>query len=343
MDPNRPGITVSVLVPTYNEEEHIVGTVERLRGQEFDGKLEFLVVDGRSDDATRELLQGLARDEPQLRILDNPRRQIPAALNIGLRAARGEYVARMDAHTHYPADYIARGVERLRRGDAEWVSGPQLAFGIDDGTRRIALALSTKLGIGGASFREAKGERIVESGFTGILRRETLLAHRGWDESYLVNEDAELAARIRRSGGRIVCIPEMAARYIPRSNLRGLARQYFRYGKYRPKTSRAHPECLRRSHLLPPAVCAALAGAAMTRSTSRLGRCARAAAIAYALGLLVDTAIEARRAPLRDALAVPAVLAVMHVSWGLGFFVGIARFGLPLAAIARLAEHRPDG
>lgn len=338
--PDRRHIDVSVLVPTFNEEAKIVDAVEGLRSQRFDGELEFLVIDGRSEDSTRQVLDRLTRDEPRLRILDNPRREIPAALNIGLRAARGEFVARMDAHSIYSSDYISKGVERLRRGDVAWASGPAIAFGVDDGSRKVALALSTTLGIGGARFRRAEREFSADTGFTGILRRATLLAHRGWDEGWPVNEDAELAARVRRAGGRIVCLPEMGARYVPRSTLRSLARQYFRYGQYRAKTCRAHPESMRSSHILPPALALVAVCAVMTRRQGRLGRVARTGLGVYALALLADTVIEARNGAPGDVVAVPLVLATMHLSWGLGFLVGSARFGPPLAAIARRPSPR---
>ena len=261
---------VSVLTPTFNEEAHILETVRGLQSQRLDQEVEFLFMDGRSEDATRLLLERLAAEDPRIRILDNPERGIPFALNIGLENARGEFVARMDAHTVYPPDYLARGVERLRRGDVDWVSGPQLPRGSGKWSRRVALALGTRLGIGGAAFRNARRELEVDAGYTGVWRRETLLRHGGWDQDWPINEDGELAARIREAGGRIVCIPEMAALYVPRDSLRALARQYWRYGNYRAKTCRAHPESMRRSHLLPPALAIAVPLALVPRG--RLGR-----------------------------------------------------------------------
>ena len=120
-------------------------------------------------------------------------------------------------------------------------------------SRRVALALTTRLGTGGASFRHAAdAEFEVDSGFTGLWWRETLERHGGWDEEWLNDQDFELAARIRKAGGTIVCVPAMAAGYIPRDGLGALARQYHRYGFYRVKTSLRHPESLRRSHVLAP-------------------------------------------------------------------------------------------
>src|SRR5215210_6436847 len=103
------GVDVSVLVPVRNEAAGIRETVAAMQAQRFPGRLEFLFVDGRSEDATRETLEELARDDPRIRLLDNPAREVTPALNIGLRAATGRYVARMDAHALYPPDYLAVG------------------------------------------------------------------------------------------------------------------------------------------------------------------------------------------------------------------------------------------
>lgn len=164
----------------------------------------------------------------------------------------------MDAHTLYPSGYLSYGVRRVDEGAADWVAGPALPHGTGRWSRRVALALETRLGVGGATFRRATSEVETDTGFTGVLLRDTLERLGGWDEGSLVNEDAELAARVRNSGGRILCVPDMAARYIPRNSLKGLARQYFRYGQYRARTSGLHPESLRRSNLIPPALAVTL-------------------------------------------------------------------------------------
>ncbi len=328
---------VSVLVPVLNEEAHLEQAVRLMLSQDVPGDVEVLAVDGGSTDASRAILERLAAEDPRVRVLDNPAQRTPQALNIGLRAARGEFVARMDAHTWYPQDYLARGVERLRRGDVAHVSGPQIAEGAGTWSRRTAIALATPLGFGGAKFRRASGETEVDSGFTGVWRRQTVVDQGGWDEGWPVNQDAELAARIRSAGGRIVCVPEMAARYVPRDSLRALARQYWRYGQYRAKTSRRHPESMRRSHVLAPGLVLTVAGAVAPGPQRRPARLGAAAWGAAAVGTAAREAASGRATPV-DAAALPVVFAAMHLPWGAGFLVGSARFGPPLAAFARIAR-----
>lgn len=340
--PEANHVDVSVLIPVLNEEQHLFEAAQAMLAQEFDGRLEFLFLDGGSDDATPAILAELAARDPRVRVFENPHRRTPHALNIGLAEARGEFIARMDAHTVYPARYLAAGVERLRRGGVASVSGAQIAVGASPGSRRVALALGTSLGTGGAGFRrETEHEYEVDTGFTGVWRRSTLERHGGWDEEFVNDQDMELAARIRGEGGRIVCVPEMAASYIPRDTLAALARQYLRYGTYRVKTAQRHPESLRRSQLLPPAVALTAAAAALAPARP-LRRIARAGLAAYGIALLGTSVRAAAQGSGADAAALPAVFATMHLSYGAGFLVGCARFGPPLAGFAELASGLRD-
>ncbi|HEX4564554.1 MAG TPA: glycosyltransferase, partial [Solirubrobacteraceae bacterium] len=244
-DAERP-VDVSVLIPVLDEERHIRETVAAMQAQRFDGTIELLFADGRSSDRTRAILEELAAGDRRIRVLDNPRRRTASGLNVGLREARGEFVARMDAHTYYAGTYIAAGVARLRRGDTEWVSGPAVPRPVGTVSRAVALALASPLGRGASrkwSDQDGDGEeRELDTGvFGGVWRRSTLLAAGGWDERWPINQDSEMAARFLRRGERLLCVAEMAGHYVPRDSLPSLARQYLRYGFYRARTFRAHP------------------------------------------------------------------------------------------------------
>jgi hypothetical protein len=322
-------VDVSVLIPVLDEAAYLPEVVARMRAQDFEGEVEFLFVDGGSADGSREYLEGL--DDPRIRVLDNPHRRTPFALNIGLRAARGELVARMDAHTRYPAAYLRLGAERLRAGWVTHVSGPQIAVGDGQGwSDRVALALSTPLGAGGASFRSAgDAEFEVDTGFTGMWRRDVLERAGGWDEGWLTDQDCELAFRLREvAPGAHVCVPAMAAEYIPRRTLGALRRQYWQYGLHKVRTFRRHPAAMRPSHLLPPAVAA-------TAAAAPFSRLARAGLAVYA-GALAVTAARAAAAGAKpaDAAALPLVYATMHLPYGAGLFAGAARDGVPVAALS---------
>src|SRR3954454_16190397 len=340
-EPER--VDASVLVPVLNEEQHIRDTVDAMRAQEFDGTIELLFMDGGSSDNTRAVLEQLAASDPRIRVFDNPGRTTPHALNVGLAAARGEYIVRMDAHAFYPARYIAAGVERLERGEGRLGAGPAIPRGTGRWSKRVALALNSGLTtVGSRKWRAgadggAGDEVELDTGvFAGVWRRSTLDRHGGGDTGWPINQDSELAARVLADGGRIVLLPEMGAEYVPRDNLKGLARQYWRYGIYRGKTSRYHANSLRRSQLVAPAlaltVLASLGGPRILRVPARL------ALSGYVASLAAVSVRVAEPGEERDAAALPIVFAIMHLTWGFGFLWSVVRFGPPLAALARLVR-----
>ena len=234
-------VDVSVLIPVLNEERHIPRASQAMLAQRFDGEIEYLFMDGASEDRTKAILEEMAAHDHRIRVLDNPQRRTTFGLNIGLENARGDYVVRMDAHTHYPAEYVAKGVERLARGRRGRVghrpADPERDRASGRGASRSRCARGSAPG--GSSKWEAEEEKDIDTGvFTGVWRRATLDEYGGWDDGWPVNQDSELAARFFERGSRIVCMPELGALYTPRDSLERLAKQYWRYGFYRAKTSR---------------------------------------------------------------------------------------------------------
>lgn len=335
-------VDCSVLVPILNEERNIVASVAAMRRQRFDGELEFVLVDGGSSDRTPEILRELASDDPRIRLFDNPLRVTPSGLNIALRHARGRWVARMDSHTEYPDDYLARAVERLAHGDTRWVSGPQLPIGQGRISRAVALGLRSPLGRGRSRKWAAEGnssqpEYELDSGvFCGVWERDALLEYGGWDEEWVRNQDSEMAGRFLARGERLICVPAMAARYTPRNSLSSLWRQYFEYGSFRTKTAVRHPQTMRRSHLLAPALVASAVSAVTGPPPVR--RLALAGLAIY-VGTLLAAGLRSIQFadPRQDALLVPVVLAVMHFGHGSGSWVRALRGEPPLAAVLNAA------
>ncbi|MCW3030791.1 MAG: glycosyl transferase [Solirubrobacterales bacterium] len=345
LEATAPEIDVSVLVPVYNEERYIERSIQTMRRQRFDGQVELVLADGGSTDATRGILDSLSAQDPRIRVFDNPDRSVSSGLNVALRHARGRWVVRMDAHTEFPDDYIALGVERLQRGDTRWVSGPQVPVGVGRVSRAVSLALASPLGRGGSrKWGEAGaapgGEWELDSGvFDGVWERATLLEYGGWDERWRVNEDSEMAARFFARGERLVCLAAMAAEYAPRDSFGGLWRQYLAYGEFRTKTAARHPQSLRLSALIPPALVAA-AGACVVgwrpvRVAARFGvACYLAALGAAGIRALPKAKVES------DALLVAPALATMHLAHGSGMLLGALRHGPPLSALASVARLR---
>ncbi|PYP29448.1 MAG: hypothetical protein DMD55_01410, partial [Gemmatimonadetes bacterium] len=144
---------VSVIVPCRNEERYIARCLDSILASDYPReRLEVLVVDGQSDDRTRAILDDYVSRQPIIRVLDNPRRIQPVALNIGIRASRGEILLRMDAHVVYPPNYISELVAALERTGADSVGGVLITVPGNQTPigRAIAIAMSHPFGVGNA-------------------------------------------------------------------------------------------------------------------------------------------------------------------------------------------------
>jgi succinoglycan biosynthesis protein ExoA len=331
-------VDCTVLVPVLNEERHLEAMLATMRAQRFDGQLQFVLADGGSTDRTLEIMRRAAAEDPRIEIHHNPKMHVASGLNVALRAARGTWVARMDAHAFYPPHYLADGVSRLRAGDTRWVSGPQRPVGDNAVSRAVVVALRSPLGRGGSHkwHRDGEGrsEFELDTGiFGGVWRRGTLLEFGGWDEHWHKNEDSELAARFLQQGERLVCLPSMTVDYVPRDSLAALFRQYREYGRFRLRTAMRHPNSLRRSHLVAPAL---VAGSAIAVTPGRVGARARRLGLLYAAALAAEgLRVRQRTEGLAEAFLVPAALLAMHAGHGLGLLGGMAKHGVPWAAIVR--------
>ena len=323
---------VTVVVPCFNEENTIGGLLAALSRQTFPlDKIEVLVVDGLSQDGTLARIEAFQQEVTDLhvRVVENPKRIIPAALNLGIRHARGEYIIRLDAHSVPHPEYVARSVAGLEQHLGDNVGGVWKIVPSADTwiARAIAAAAAHPMGVGDAKYRYADTPEEVDTVPFGGFRREFLLKMQGFDESLLANEDYELNTRIRQAGGKIWLDPNIQVQYYSRPNLRQLARQYFRYGYWKVEMLRRYPESLRWRQALPPLfvlgilillVAAVWIPAALWALLSAL------AVYAAALTLSgVDAALQAKR--LSRLLGVPLVIMVMHFSWGSAFLISAVR------------------
>lgn len=238
---NTPAPLVSVLIVVRNGAEHIVGALESIRQQDY-AALEILVVDGRSSDQTKSLVEGYARkDLPfRVRLLDNPGLIQSTGWNVGIRAAAGDYILRLDAvHCRLEPTYIRCCLEKLlelRQSDASVVAvgGRRLSAAEADTAwaRPIALAQTSRFGVGNATYRLGARAGFADTLGVPLYRRETLLQVGLFNELLGRSEDNELHTRLRKQGFKLYFFPESTAVYHPRTTLSALASQMFHNGRW---------------------------------------------------------------------------------------------------------------
>ena len=322
--------SVTVVLPIRNEGAFIERSLGAVLAQDYPrARLEILVADGRSTDDTRERVTALARAHADVRVevVDNPGGIVPTGINACLPKAAGEVIVRVDGHTIVEPDYVSRCVAALARSGAECVGGrmdpvAEGAFG-----RAVALATSSPFGVGGARFHYSAHEEWVDTVYMGAWPREVFRKVGGFDEEMVRNQDDELSYRIRERGGRILLDPSIRSRYYPRSTLRSLWRQYFQYGYWKVRVMQKHPRQMRARQFAPPTLVATLVVSAALAPASGVARTAFALVSgAYLAANLAASAWTARRADARSAPWLPIVFGALHVSYGVGFLTGLARF-----------------
>jgi cellulose synthase/poly-beta-1,6-N-acetylglucosamine synthase-like glycosyltransferase len=326
MDLHEPAVLpfVSVVIPVYNEERYIQACLNSVLEQDYPrDRYEVIVADGGSTDRTRTIVEAFTATHPNVRLIDNPRRTQASGLNLGIRASRGEYIARQDGHAEWGPRHLRRSIELLVATGADNVGGRADGAGSGATGRAIARAMRSPFGVGGARFRYSTKVEDAATVFPGTFRRTALERVGLFDEAYPPHEDYELNHRIRESGGRVLFSPEIPTRYHVRESVSTLARQYFRYGRAKVRVARASPAVIRPYHLAAPSLVAAVPVLALCVVTGRGRRSAVGVGALYAAVCVAAGVRAGAGEPAAVRLRIPGVFVVMHVAWGSGFWVGI--------------------
>lgn len=310
---------VSVIVPTRDAAETLDEALDSIFSQNYDGPLEVVVADGSDDSATADIV----RKRPAVKLIHNAQKTIGFGINAAIQAASGDVLVRCDAHTRLPQGYVRKAVTTLLRTGAANVGGQQVPVGETFLERAVAIAMSMPLGAGDARHRLGGRNGPVDTVYLGTFRRDALMAVGGFDPTFLHNQDYEINWRLRDHGETVWFDSDLTVFYRPRGTLMLLAQQYFNYGRWKAEVLRCHPRSIRLRQIAPPVLVMGLAGALA------------AMAMGFAWGALLPLTYLGTLAlwPLgigvkrREwaALALAPVLATMHFSWGIGFFVPVRR------------------
>lgn len=319
---------VSVVMPVLNEERHLEEAAGRVLEQDYPGELEVVLAIGPSKDRTQEIADKLAEKDHRISIVPNPTGKTPAALNVGIAHAKHDILVRVDGHGALTDGYITRAVEVLEESGADNVGGVMAAEGRTPTEMAVACAYRSRLGLGASTFHQGGKAGPADTVYLGVFRRAALERVGGFDETMHRAQDWELNYRIRKTGGLIWFTPDLSVTYRPRSSLSAVAKQFFHTGQWRREVIRRHPETANKRYLAPPVAVILLAvgtilgiiGLATGVSWLDLGFIAP---LGYALLLIFGSAMEGRYLPWKALFWMPLVCATMHVSWGLGFLIGL--------------------
>jgi glycosyltransferase involved in cell wall biosynthesis len=324
---------ISIIIPCRNEIAFIDRCLDSVLASDLPiGSYELLIVDGMSDDGTRDVVRSRAAGSSAIRLVDNPARIVPTAMNLGIAAAKGATIVRLDAHCEYPANYVSALVRWLDESGADNVGGLCRTRPANDTAvaHAIAIGVSHPFGVGNSYFRIGVTEpRWVDTVPFGCYRRAVFERIGLFDEDLVRNQDDEFNARLVNAGGRILLVPDVVSDYFARGTLRHLWRMYFEYGLFKPLVARKLGRVMTVRQLVPALFVAGLVFGGLGAWLLPMLRLPFALVLAAYAGADVWFALRAARTERVACRAwLLLVFPLLHVAYGVGFLMGLGRFVL---------------
>ena len=316
-------------MPIRNEAAFVASSLNAVLGQDYPTRLmEVIVADGVSTDDTREIVQSLQSENPNLRLIDNGRKIVASGLNAAVGQASGEIIVRVDGHCRIAPDYVRRCVEHLLNDGVDCVGGPLHTIGETSLAQVVAVAMSSPFGVGDSAFRTLSDKTMLTDTVAFPAYNRSIMDLAGpFDEELVRNQDDEYNYRIRRLGAKVLLASDVQSEYYGRTALRSLWRQYFQYGYWKVRVMQKHPLQMRPRQFVPPTFVTALLISMLLAPLSAAGRWSLfLVGGSYILANLVATALTARKLAWRQLALLPLVFAILHLAYGLGFLTALLRF-----------------
>jgi glycosyltransferase involved in cell wall biosynthesis len=337
---------VSIIIPCRNEEKYIGKVLDNVIAQDYPKDFqEVFVVDGESEDKTRDIIQDYTAKYKNINYLSNPERVVPFALNKAIKMARGSIILRMDAHAVYPKNYVSELVKGIYDYNCENTGGAWITEPANKSLQAMAIAESTShpFGIGNAYYRlSIKKPKKVDTVPFGCYKREVFDQIGLFDEDLVRNQDDEFNARLIKNGGSIFLLPHIKIKYYCRGTFGKIANMFYQYGLYKPLVNLkiGVPATLRQ--FAPPLftliiILSAIAGFYYPPFF-------RAFATVFGIylmsSILVSISIVTRRSkPFILLFYLFLAFPIIHFSYGLGYLAGILRFTI----LRRPIHHSKSG
>ena len=317
---------ISIVIPVYNEERYIENCIDSLLLQDYPREyMEWIFVDGMSTDKTKERIHKYAQNFPLLiKVLDNPNKTVPYAMNIGIANAKGTYIIRLDAHAEYSTDYISKCAYYLDTTDADNVGGVAETKGWGFVGNGIAKMLSTQFGVGNSEFRTNGESGYVDTVPFGAFRREVFEKWGGYDVRLTRNQDNEMNYRIRKNGGKIYLANDIRFSYYCRDSVSGICDMALKNGMWNIITMKLCPGAMGIRHFVPFVFVLSLMLLPLLSVVYSLFGWLLFVELLLYFGL--DCVFSAQKASsVREFLLLILLFPLFHICYGFGSMRGVAK------------------
>lgn len=322
---------VTVVIPARNEHRYIRSCLDSVLSQDYPAdRLEILLCVSPSEDDTEEIIMEYQEKYNHIHMLKNPKGTISCGVNTGIRAAKGDYIVRLDAHTEFASDYISKCIEYLLKTDADNVGGPTIVKGKTPVQRAVAAAYYSSFALGGGKQHIKDYEGYSDTVSFGAFKKSTAESVGLFDENLILNEDDDFNFKISEAGGKIFITPKIRSYYYPRDTYTGLIRQYFGYGLWKVAVIKKHKRPARMSHLIPMLFVLFLIPGGLLSVFSKRIRKLYLGILGLYFGLDAAASFSLKDADTQDGpmlrFRLMLVHFLLHVSYGCGFIAGIFKF-----------------
>lgn len=319
-------IIVSVVMPVYNEEKYISKCIDSLLMQDYPIKsMEWIFVDGESKDKTVEIIKDYQGRYPSLiKVLNNPNKIVPYAMNIGIAASKGKYIVRLDAHADYAKDYISKCIYYLETSDAENVGGVAQTKSNGFMGNAIAKMLSSRFGVGNSQFRTNGDSGYVDTVPFGAFKREVFSKYGGYDERLVRNQDNEMNFRIRKNGGKIYLANDIHLSYYCRDSIKGISSMAVKNGMWNVITMKLCPGSMGVRHFIPFLFVISILGLGTLGFIHPLFWAALGLELLFYITL--DALFSAKQATsIKEFFTLLILFPIFHTTYGIGSMIGITK------------------
>ncbi len=319
-------MSISIILPIKNEERFIGKTLQSIINQKFKGELEIIIADGMSDDGTRGIVKEFQNSHRNIILIDNNAQIVPNGFNRALSISRGDLIIRLDGHSFIDPDFISNCLSVQEHSDADCVGGPTKHYSDSIIGYQVAIAQSSKFGAGGASFRTGieKGKYVNTLAF-GAYRRSVFFEIGGYDEELIRNQDEEFNFRLIQQGMKIWIDPSIKSTYFVRDSLVKLFRQYYQYGFFKVRVIQKVKALISWRHLVPASFVLMIIFSFMLGIINNYYFPIKTLLGIYFSINLIFSLYESLSC--RSGLFfLPFIYLIMHLSYGIGFIVGLFYF-----------------
>lgn len=319
---------VSVIIPCRNEEKYIEQTLKSLINQEdLPGGYEIIVVDGKSQDRTTEIVEKLRSDFPHIKLVINEKQVTPTALNLGIKESDGEYICILGAHSIYSKNYLSSCLNLFTlHPEVAGVGGPIISKGKDSFSSAVALVMSSPIGVGNAKHRFPKYEGFAEMACFPMFHRSIFDKVGFYDEKLIKNQDDDFCFRLRNKGEKIYISPSVKALYYVRNTAKTLYNQYYQYGLWRVAVTKKHKLPISFRQLVPSFFILTIILFFIIGTVINNPLVMFVIPAVYLMTITGFSVFIMIKEGIRKGMYIPFVIIILHFSYGLGFFSGLYKF-----------------